>query len=238
MARTAQFNLPLVMPSQAQKHVTVNEALVRLDAVAQLRVKSTTAANPPVTGADGEAYLIPTEATGAWLGRAGEIAIWNNGGWIYLPAKQGWQAWDEARSTRVFHDGKTWQHDVVACSAGGATTANFILEFDHLMSSGVQNTTAVTIPAGVQVLGVTGRVIQSITGAGITGWKLGVAESENRYASGIGTAAGSYMIGLSGSPVTYYSGTPLLLTAENGTFTSGAIRFAIHAARLTPPKAP
>ena len=36
MARTAQLDLPLVMPAQAQKHVTVNEALARLDAAAQL----------------------------------------------------------------------------------------------------------------------------------------------------------------------------------------------------------
>ena len=36
MAKTAQLDLPLVMPAQAQKHVTVNEALARLDAAAQL----------------------------------------------------------------------------------------------------------------------------------------------------------------------------------------------------------
>ena len=35
MASTAQLALPLVAPAQAQKHVTVNEALARLDAAAQ-----------------------------------------------------------------------------------------------------------------------------------------------------------------------------------------------------------
>lgn len=40
MARTTQLGLPLVLPSQAQKHVTVNEALVRIDAATQLSVRS------------------------------------------------------------------------------------------------------------------------------------------------------------------------------------------------------
>ena len=50
MARTAQLSLPLVMPSQAQKHVTVNEALARLDAAAQLRVHSSRSRCPPASG--------------------------------------------------------------------------------------------------------------------------------------------------------------------------------------------
>ena len=40
MSDTYQFGLPLVQAAQAQKHVTVNEALTRLDAVAQMRVKA------------------------------------------------------------------------------------------------------------------------------------------------------------------------------------------------------
>ena len=36
MAETAKLTLPLLEAAQAQKHVTVNEALVRLDAAAHL----------------------------------------------------------------------------------------------------------------------------------------------------------------------------------------------------------
>ena len=83
MARTAQLDLPLVMPAQAQKHVTVNEALARLDAAAQLRVISSLLSTPPASACDGQSYLVPAGATGEWAGhRAGRIAVWSNGGWI------------------------------------------------------------------------------------------------------------------------------------------------------------
>ena len=36
MVETYQFKLPLVQAAQAQKHVSVNEALARLDAAVQL----------------------------------------------------------------------------------------------------------------------------------------------------------------------------------------------------------
>lgn len=37
----ANLDLPYILPSQAQKHVTHNEALQRLDAVTQLTVTAT-----------------------------------------------------------------------------------------------------------------------------------------------------------------------------------------------------
>lgn len=44
---------------------------------------STTA--PPATPADGDTYLVPTGATGAWSGHAGELAIWDAdaAAWIF-----------------------------------------------------------------------------------------------------------------------------------------------------------
>ena len=48
MAETSQFSLPLLSSAQAQKHITVNEALAIVDAVAQLRFLSATIATPPV----------------------------------------------------------------------------------------------------------------------------------------------------------------------------------------------
>ncbi|NND41100.1 MAG: DUF2793 domain-containing protein, partial [Silicimonas sp.] len=36
MADTSRLGLPLLDPAQAQKHVTVNEAFLRLDALSQI----------------------------------------------------------------------------------------------------------------------------------------------------------------------------------------------------------
>ena len=53
MTDTSQLKLPLLQPAQAQKHVTVNEALVRLDGLAQLVMQSRSLTIPPPTAAAG-----------------------------------------------------------------------------------------------------------------------------------------------------------------------------------------
>jgi hypothetical protein len=236
MSRTAQLALPLVLPAQAQKHVTVNEALVRLDAAAQLRVLSSTETSPPATAVDGAGYVVPAGATGAWTGKAGQIAVWSNGGWIYLSPKAGWQAWDEAAGGSQMFDGVRWVANALAVSLGGAALTWRVVEFDHVLVPGSTNSTSVAISAQAQVLGVTGRVIAALTGPGLSGWRLGVSGSADRYGSGLGTALNSYALGLSGAPLTYYAPTPLLLSAEGGSFAGGKVRLAVHLAELVPPR--
>ena len=237
MARTAQLALPLVAPAQAQKHVTINEALARLDAAAQLRVLSSALLVPPATAADGESYLVPAGATDEWAGSAGRIAVWSNGGWLFLAPMAGWRVWDESLATHRTYDGSAWIPDAVAVSSRGAALRWRVIEFDHAVVPGATNTTSVEIPAHAQVAGVTGRVVVALAGAGLTGWKTGVGGADNRYGSGLGTGLNSYLVGLSGTPVTYYEATPLLLSAEGGTFSAGVIRLALHVLQLEPPRA-
>jgi Protein of unknown function (DUF2793) len=236
MAKTAQLSLPLLMPAQAQKHVTVNEALARLDALTQMRVVSSETPVPPALAVDGTSYLVPAGASGAWDGMAGRIAVWSNGGWVFLVPKAGWSAWDEGRGGRLVFDGVGWAADAVAVSAHGAGIAWKVLEFDHAVTAGASNLTSVLIPDRAQVVGVTGRVVAALAGSGLASWRVGVAGSDNRYGSGLGIALNSFLVGLSGSPVTYYSPTPLLLTAEGGSFASGTLRLAVHFCQIEPPR--
>ena len=64
MSETGQFGLPLIEAAQAQKHVTVNDALWRLDTLAQLRLLSISESVPPVSPADGAALPDRTGAAG------------------------------------------------------------------------------------------------------------------------------------------------------------------------------
>jgi hypothetical protein len=235
MFRTAQLALPLVLPAQAQKHVTVNEALARLDAAAQLRLISSEETVPPDTAIDGAGYVVPAGATGAWENKAGLIAIWCNGGWIYLAPRAGWRAWDESTGASRTFDGVAWVSHAVVVSSGGAAVCCRILEFDHVFAAGSVNLTTVAIPAPAQVLGVTGRVASTVFG--VSGWRVGVPGSDDRYGTGLGTAPNSYLLGLSGTPVTYYAPTPLILSAEGGSFVGGTVRLAIHLVELVPPRA-
>ncbi|MGX9357539.1 hypothetical protein ACS3SW_20860 [Roseobacteraceae bacterium S113] len=45
---SARLELPFILPAQAQKHVTHNEGLLRLDALVQLVMEEEGASAPPV----------------------------------------------------------------------------------------------------------------------------------------------------------------------------------------------
>jgi len=59
------LSLPFIQPSQAQKHVTHNEALRLLDAVVQLTLQSLSQQTPPSLAIDGQVYALPAGANGA-----------------------------------------------------------------------------------------------------------------------------------------------------------------------------
>ena len=227
--------MPLLDAAQAQKHVTMNEAIARADAVAQLRLKAREETVPPVA-INGTAFGIGNGAVDDWAGHDGEIAVQANGGWVFLTPKTGWRGWDENLGEGIIFDGVAWQPDAVIVSAGGAVTHGRIAEIDHDITAGATTTTINIIPNGAQVIGVTGRVISAISGAGIASWKLGVPGADNRYGSGLGLALNSWAKGLSGQPQTYYADTPLLLSADAGTFSGGTVRLAVHYVELSAPR--
>ncbi len=235
MTETARLSMPFLAPSQAQKHVTVNEALARLDAAVQMTVRSRTLAVPPAAANDGDTFLVPEGAVNAWAGRSGEVAVRQNGGWIFLRPQPGWRAFVESEAVFVLHDGEVWRDGIIALSPGGAATRFVVVELDHVIGSGPVSTTAPVIPPDMVVFGVTGRVVQGVTGS-LGAWRLGVADSSDRYGSGLGLLEGSWVRGVTGTPLTYYSATELLLTAEGGDFASGLVRLAVHGLMLDFPR--
>jgi hypothetical protein len=80
MGQTLNLKMPYILPSQAQKHVTHNEALRLLDAVVHLSVKSRNRAEAPEAPASGDRYLVAAAAAGAWAGKGGAIASCIDGG--------------------------------------------------------------------------------------------------------------------------------------------------------------
>src|SRR5690625_1147727 len=67
MSDTPRFAMPLLDAAQAQKHVTVNEALMRADLLAARRV-AYRGAVPPEGPGDGEVCIVAEGASGAWAG--------------------------------------------------------------------------------------------------------------------------------------------------------------------------
>lgn len=91
--QSALLSLPYILPAQAQKHVTHNEALRILDAVVQLCVESRSLTAPPASPVDGERHIVAGPATGGWAGQDGAVAVFEAGGWLFLPPQAGWRAY-------------------------------------------------------------------------------------------------------------------------------------------------
>jgi hypothetical protein len=226
------LGLPLVQAAQAQKHVTVNEGLGRLDAVVQLVLSSTEEAVPPEPASG--VYAVPEGATGAWAGRAGQVAFASAGGWEYVTPARGWTALVSDRGPAIF-DGGSWLDGAVTLAPSGAGFSLRTVEIDHIIGIGAVSTTEAIIPAQSLVFGVTGRVIEAL-GAGSVTFALGIAgESPDRYGSGYGVQAGAWLRGLTSSPLAYYAPTALTLTAAGGAFTGGQLRLSVHLAELRLP---
>lgn len=236
MAETSQFQLPMLSAAQAQKHITVNEALAVLDCVAQLRVLDTSQAVPPTAAADGDAYLVPTGGSGEWFGLDGYLAIAVNGGWRSVAPKAGWQCFNVATGTHLLFDGTEWLDSTLAATPSGAASSFLISEVDFTLSAGATLTTNTLIPSHSLVFGVTARVLNDITGTA-TNWRLGDPTGDDRFATGLGLQAGSFAHGLANPPMVYYQDTGLVLTGEGGDFSGGTVRIAAHYMRLSAPRA-
>jgi hypothetical protein len=105
---SSNLGLPYIAPSQAQKHVTHNEALRVLDGAVQIGALSATVTAPPAA-TEGQRWLVPAGATGSWAGQFGKVAMWQDGGWTFLSPRTGWSAWvDDEAGNRVYHGG-SWQ---------------------------------------------------------------------------------------------------------------------------------
>lgn len=113
MEQTANLQLPYIMPSQAQKHVTHNEAVRSLDTLVQPAVQDRHLSVPPAVPAEGARYLVAAGGTGAWAGRDGKIATWQDGAWAYFTPRAGWLLWVADEERLIGFDGIAWRDAAV-----------------------------------------------------------------------------------------------------------------------------
>ena len=71
-------------------HTGMDANIKRLGAVVGLSVASRTVATPPASPAEGDRYIVPSGATGAWAGRTDQIAVRIDGAWEFHAPQVGW----------------------------------------------------------------------------------------------------------------------------------------------------
>jgi hypothetical protein len=102
------LSLPYIMPSQAQKHVTHNEAIATLDVLVQAVADDEMTA-PPDTPEPGDRLIVGAGPTGAFAGHANAIAVYRDGGWAFLAPQAGWTVYDRTRQRVVVFTGADWE---------------------------------------------------------------------------------------------------------------------------------
>ncbi len=104
---TVNLELPYILPSQAQKHVTHNEALQRLDALTQLTIIASLS-TPPSDPQEGTCFHVTASPVAAWVGKSGKLAFRQDGDWIFITPKDGWRGWFAAEDRLKIHNGTDW----------------------------------------------------------------------------------------------------------------------------------
>lgn len=133
------LTLPFIQPSQAQKHVTFNEAIQRLDALVQLVVLDSDQISPPADPEPGDRHIVAEGATGHWSGWDQKIAMWDGTAWQEFTPLPGWRAEVLALGATAIFGDNGWVTEQV--------------EFDNLTGLGVgtesdaTNRLAVSSPA-------------------------------------------------------------------------------------------
>lgn len=108
MSRTSRLDLPLLLASQSDKHVSYNEAIQTLDLCVQLTVVSRALSDPPTAPKEGDCYLPKPPTTGGWVPFQNQLVAFQNGGWQAVPAKAGWLGWVLDEGIQIRFDGSNW----------------------------------------------------------------------------------------------------------------------------------
>ena len=108
MDTTDRHRLPLLMPSQAQKHVTHNAAIDRIDGLIGLSLSGLAANAPPADARPGEAFLVGEDPEGGFAGEAGHVAVLTAAGWIFLTPVAGLVAHVGGEQRFLVFDGAGW----------------------------------------------------------------------------------------------------------------------------------
>lgn len=138
---TPKWQLPFLIPGQAQKEVTVNEAFARIDSLLSLSVAGVSA-SPPPDPYEGEAWLVSSGATGVWEGQVDKVAACVGSAWQFYSPHPGMQLLNEQTGQYLYYF-QAWQASQEPPSPSGGGTvdvearASIDAIIDSLRNSGI-----------------------------------------------------------------------------------------------------
>jgi len=106
--RTPRFELPFILPGQAQKELYHNEALARVDALLHSAIEGSPLAQPPEQPQEGQCWVVATGGAGGWSGKDHQLAAWTEGGWRFIAPEAGMTLWNKDGGYWVHWNGASW----------------------------------------------------------------------------------------------------------------------------------
>lgn len=237
---TPHLGLDYLMPEQAQKHVTLNDALRRLDGLVQLSVINRNETAPPQNPKNGDRYLVAAAASGAWQRHDNKLALFEDTGWAFVGPQAGWTLWDEEAESLLVFDGTIWKPLLADAgkpvpSAGAQkSVATSLFQTDEAIFDLARDTGDLKIPSHITLLGVSAKVLDKITGP--NNWTLGTDQGNDRFGKGIMPNKDTEVLGPADPPAVYWDSESIVLTPGHGSFTGGRVAVAIHYIRLPTPQ--
>lgn len=86
----------------------MNENLLMLDSVINMRIESGSFSAPPTDTEDGQIYAVAAGATGPWAGQSGKLAVRVDETWSFIDPKYGWRARFVSLNMFMWFNGTAW----------------------------------------------------------------------------------------------------------------------------------
>ncbi|MEN2786494.1 DUF2793 domain-containing protein [Sphingomonas qilianensis] len=113
---TSRLGLPMIRVGQAQKELSHNEALALIDLLIHAAVIGFAVNAPPPTPAPGDTWVVGSAPSGAWAGRANQLAGWTDGGWRFAVPIEGMAVWIVQGGVLARFAGGVWNAGDVTAS--------------------------------------------------------------------------------------------------------------------------
>lgn len=168
MAITPNLGLTLVEQSQAQKEITVNQALSRIDALLNTGALSRGVNTPPGSPGAGDLYIVGATPTGAWVGKGLQVAYFDLV-WRFVTPRQGMTLWVGDEALLYSFNGVAWVASGGAFTGAPALTPVFTTDTIPVMRGGSVYLASIA-DCLAALSGAGGRLNFSIAGnSGLTG---------------------------------------------------------------------
>jgi len=208
MSNTPRLGAPELAAAQAAPETTVNEAVRYLEAFAARVAVDKDRTAPAGTESDGDVFIVPASPTGAWAGKANNIAILISTAWVFVPPFAGLTFFVQDEAINYRYSGSAW-----AAVAGGGTAASLDYDTDGTLAANSDSKVA------------TQKAVKTAIAAAVAGlsWKQAVRVATTAN----GTLSSAYENGDTVDGVTLATGDRILIKnqttgSENGIYTVNA----------------